>query len=410
MARSTKVTPNYIKRVKAALKRHGFPSQKSLATELGMSRATISNFLNGRPVDHTNFVEISEKLDQDWQEICVKEEVEEELGNPKEQPVIVKRQDWGLAPEVSQFYGRELELDNLKHYIVQDQYRLIALLGMGGMGKTSLAIKLGQQLQNQFDYVIWRSLAHATSLEVILDEIITFFESRELLESRELIDLSKTNDNKLSKIIDLLRKYRCLIILDNPESITEMDREQYSKFLKLIGSTWHQSCLVLTSREEIQEITMLEADKQPVISLQLAPLDVISIKKIENIGSLSGSETEWKKLIERYSGNPQMLKLVASNIKEVFGGDISQCLENSPFNGVSYLIEEHLCKLSKIETDILYWLAIYRCPVNLYQFQNDLLSSTPNGQLLNAIKSLKRKFLIEISDQATYTLQQLVME
>ncbi|MGK7893992.1 MAG: NB-ARC domain-containing protein, partial [Xenococcus sp. (in: cyanobacteria)] len=398
--RSNKVAPNKIYKVKSALTVNGFPSQRSLATEMGMSRATISNFLNGKPVDNLNFIEISEKLNLDWQEICVTEEVEAQLSN---QIQHMKRQDWGFAPEVSQFYGRELELEKLERYIIQYRYRLIELSGMGGIGKTSLAIKLGHKLQNQFDYVIWKSLVHTPSLETILDEILIF------LDSRELIPLPNNINNKLSKIINLLRKYRCLIILDNADSITEIDKEHYSNTLKRIGLTKHQSCLILTSREKFQEIAILE-DQQPVISLELAPLDVLSIKKIKNIGSLSGSETEWQKLIERYFGNPQMLKLVASNITDVFGGDIAKCLENSPFNGVSYLIEEHLCKLSKIETDILYWLAIYRCPVNLYQFQNDLLSSTPNGQLLNAIKSLKRKFLIEISDQATYTLQQLVME
>ena len=402
--RSNKVAPDKIDKVKFALNRNGFPNQRSLATEMGMSRATISNFLNGKPVDNLNFIEISDKLNLNWQDICVTEEFEEQLDNQEEQQVIVKRQDWGLAPEVSQFYGRELELDKLENYIVQDRYHLIALLGMGGMGKTSLAIKLGQKLQNQFDYVIWRSLIHTPSLEAILDEIILF------LESKELIALPNNINNKPSTIINLLRKYRCLIILDNVESITEIDQEQYSKLLKLIGSTRHQSCLVLTSREELQEIAMLEADQQPVFALPLAPLDVLSIKKIENIGSLSGSETEWQELVERYSGNPLMLKLVASNIKEVFGGDIAKCIENAPFNGVGYLIEEHLYKLSEVEIDILYWLAIYHCPVNLYQLQNDLLNSVQNRQLHNAIKSLKRKFLVEISEEATYTLHQSVME
>ena len=100
-----------------------------------------------------------------------------------------------------------------------------------------------------------------------------------------------------------------------------------------------------------------------------------------------------------------MLKLVASNIRDVFGGDISQCLKNTPFNGVSNLIEEHLNKLSDIETDILYYLAIYRCPVKLYQFGNELLTSIQNNQILNAIKSLKRRFLIESNEEATWRVR-----
>ena len=89
MSRSTKISKDKSKTVKAALKRNGFPSQNSLATELGMSRATISSFLNGRPVDHTNFVEISEKLNLDWQEICLKEDIEKE-STEEEQPIIAQ--------------------------------------------------------------------------------------------------------------------------------------------------------------------------------------------------------------------------------------------------------------------------------------------------------------------------------
>jgi predicted NACHT family NTPase/transcriptional regulator with XRE-family HTH domain len=70
MLRSLRVAPEPIQQVKLALKRKGFPSQQALATEMGMARATISNFLNGKPVDFTTFVEICERLGLDWQEIA----------------------------------------------------------------------------------------------------------------------------------------------------------------------------------------------------------------------------------------------------------------------------------------------------------------------------------------------------
>ncbi|MDJ0510521.1 MAG: NB-ARC domain-containing protein [Crocosphaera sp.] len=403
MSRSTKISSEKIKTVKAALKKNGFPSQKSLATELGVSRATISSFLNAKPVDHSYFVEISEKLNLDWQAICVKEDIEKEPIQ-EEQPIITKKQDWGLAPEVKQIYGRESEIKQLEECIIRNKVRLVALLGIGGLGKTALAIKLGQKLQQHFDYLIWKSLNYRPSLETILYEILLF------LENQKTIILSNENNNKNFEVIKIFQKYRCLIILDNANSITDIDKEKYSDFLKLMGSTNHQSCLILTSREKSQEINMLEANGNPIISLKLKPLDVESIKKIENIGSLSGTKKEWKELVKRYDGNPQMLKLVASNIRDVFGGDIFQCLQKTPFNGVSNLIEEHLNKLLDVEIDILYYLAIYRCPVKLYQFENDLLTSVQNSTLLNAIKSLKRKFLIESNEEATYTLHPLIME
>lgn len=53
--------------------------------------------------------------------------------------------DWGEAPDVSFFYGRETELTTLKNWIVTDRCRAIALLGIGGIGKTALSVKLVQR-------------------------------------------------------------------------------------------------------------------------------------------------------------------------------------------------------------------------------------------------------------------------
>ncbi|MHC5729435.1 MAG: hypothetical protein ACYTXY_35990, partial [Nostoc sp.] len=62
--------------------------------------------------------------------------------------------NWGEAIDVSQFYGRTTELETLSQWIVRDRTRVVALLGMGGMGKTALSVKLAEQPQGEFEYVI----------------------------------------------------------------------------------------------------------------------------------------------------------------------------------------------------------------------------------------------------------------
>ena len=42
--------------------------------------------------------------------------------------------DWGEAPESQIFYGRTAELATLSKWTLQNQCRLVALLGMGGIG------------------------------------------------------------------------------------------------------------------------------------------------------------------------------------------------------------------------------------------------------------------------------------
>jgi transcriptional regulator with XRE-family HTH domain len=69
MPRSLKVQQDCITKVKLALTRNGFPSQRSLAEDVGFALATVSNFLTGKPVDYTTFEELSRKLGLNWREI-----------------------------------------------------------------------------------------------------------------------------------------------------------------------------------------------------------------------------------------------------------------------------------------------------------------------------------------------------
>jgi hypothetical protein len=69
MSRSVRVDSKYISKVKLALKRNGYPSQRKFAEDIVPSLSTVKNFLNGRPVDFDNFREISVRLGLDWQEI-----------------------------------------------------------------------------------------------------------------------------------------------------------------------------------------------------------------------------------------------------------------------------------------------------------------------------------------------------
>src|SRR5919202_2479029 len=75
---------------------------------------------------------------------------------PVQKPL--RLQDWGEAPEVSSFYGRTEELCQLEQWILQDCCKVIALLGMGGIGKTTLAVMLAERIQEQFEFLVWRSL------------------------------------------------------------------------------------------------------------------------------------------------------------------------------------------------------------------------------------------------------------
>ncbi len=89
MSRSIRLASEHIQRVKVALRRHGFPSQKALALELGISRSTTDKFFTGKPIDFSYFVEISERLGLDWQAIAdIEEDPPVEIQSPPDLPQV----------------------------------------------------------------------------------------------------------------------------------------------------------------------------------------------------------------------------------------------------------------------------------------------------------------------------------
>lgn len=84
------------------------------------------------------------------------------------------RQDWGEAIDVSVFYGREDDLAHLQQWLAEDCCRLVAILGIGGIRKSAFAVKVGLQLQSEFNCVVWRSLANAPPLTDCLESVLQF--------------------------------------------------------------------------------------------------------------------------------------------------------------------------------------------------------------------------------------------
>ncbi len=329
-----------------------------------------------------------------------------------------QRQDWADAVDVSFFSGRAAELATLKQWIVQDRCRLVLLLGMGGIGKTSLAVKLAEQIQDQFDYIIWRSLHKDLSVENLLAELIQF-----LMDERET-DLPESIDRRVAKLIDCLYKQRCLLILDNAETILRSSDsagyyregyEVYGELLKRVGEIPHQSCLLLTSREKPKEIALLEGESLPVRSLKLSGLQTAAGQEIfEAKGNFWASEDEWRVLIEHYAGNPLALKIVAIIIQDLFDSNVNKFLKSLKqgtlvFDDIRDLLEGQLNRLSDLEKEVMYWLVINREPVSLSELQADFVSKVRDSEILEALASLQRRALVEKSADG-FTPQPVMME
>jgi hypothetical protein len=91
------------------------------------------------------------------------------------------------------------------------------------------------------------------------------------------------------------------------------------------------------------------------------------------------------------------LKVVAETIDELFSGDVAAFLTQTDavFGDIRRLLDEHIQRLSSLELEILYWLAIEREPLSFALLQARMLSGTGRAETLEALEALRRRSLVE---------------
>jgi NB-ARC domain len=185
--------------------------------------------------------------------------------------------DLSLA-KITNFCDRSSELENLSTWLSNPNTRLISVLGLSGIGKTTLVRRWVDLNLDKFNIIVWKSVKIEPSLNNIITEILTNINT----------DVQLSEKSQISQFFQLLNQQKCLIILDDVQELFMMQQftgqyqtksKNYQNLFTKIQEIETKSRLILISQEPCQEMLSFDEELSPVKCLELQGLNNIDILK-----------------------------------------------------------------------------------------------------------------------------------
>jgi NB-ARC domain len=374
--------------------REGWPAywESNPYSTFSPSDATLKRFLQQRPVKRKFFLALCAAIEVDGHAVV----------------------DWEkpIAPlGVDPFFGRTRIICDLQQRLEPQNCRLIWLYGRAGIGKTSLVNHLVNQVQqrvkSQFEAFVQLSLETGMALPELINQLLASLSKGEIQQG-DLRDLQH-----------YLKRHRCLVILDQWEVLFaynsieqyQSDYEDYQDLLKVLGSRHQSTCIVLC-RHQLSRL-LAKTIGNTLYSLELGGLCYEEDAAILAAAGLVGTEAELRRFIGIYH-NPLILQLIAETIRTVHQGKVA------PFVGtgtlpitpdIARVIQAEFKALSGLEQEVVYWLAIWRDPIEFAQLQQSFKPEIGIAQLSDAVQTLigKRSF-VKCTEKSEFYLEPVTLK
>ncbi|MGB8687939.1 MAG: AAA family ATPase [Microcoleus sp.] len=299
------------------------------------------------------------------------------------------------SPKITKFYGRTTEISTLSQWLENQNTRLISVLGITGIGKSTLVKYFIDTHTLAFDAIIWKNLKLSTSLDSILTELLT-----EVKQTNQSLKIQKP----LNQALELFTQKRCLIILDNVQEIFttqqfagryQPEYKDYQTFFQMITEIEHQSCIILISQEKCQEMISLDTELSPSHCLELFGLREFDPTHYPLKKGNFEDEEAWLELINLYEGNPKFLQSVNTLIKDVFDGDVSEFIKEDCLiltEDIKSIFDSIWRRLAEVEKNMLLEWSKQNQPMSRDDIKQFLSLSSP--EIINGLQSLNKRFLL----------------
>lgn len=232
------------------------------------------------------------------------------------------------------FLGRSLELNTLREFVYDQEFRFIAIYGEGGIGKTTLAKNFTNELavSNKFESIIWTT---AKDKELVVNTSIlrNFFPSSKIRTEKSRatkgVDFAKSLDDlfriivhfsghpnyarlnnvrripTVEEVLAWMKTKRILLIIDDLDGWGD----KWSDILMFIKQIRPPSAVMITSR------SVIDSKQVPAVaSVFLGPLSEattdIFVDTLLRDKGVSLEPGQKKRVIDFCQGNPLLIKLV----------------------------------------------------------------------------------------------------
>jgi tetratricopeptide (TPR) repeat protein len=275
------------------------------------------------------------------------------------------------------FVGRENDISRcLEALSPEDRGWGVAIDGIGGMGKTTLALEVAALARKQaiFDAYLfasakttWLSPDGVRQETLALSSLDAFCrEFARILGQSEIVKITDATERRRA-LLDALRGRRVLLIWDNLETLTREERDQIAEFLRKLPAP---NKAIITSRYRTGESALtIRLDK-------LTPKEAIELMR--QVGQRQprvaqelwqAGENGWQALYDAAAGNPLALDWTLGLIAQK-GYSFNTALERLRNAAASsdlygFLFNDAVQGLAKIDRTLLSVLSVFLSPITV---------------------------------------------
>eukprot|EP00826_Nyctotherus_ovalis_P053578 TRINITY_DN6985_c0_g2_i2.p1 TRINITY_DN6985_c0_g2~~TRINITY_DN6985_c0_g2_i2.p1 ORF type:complete len:523 (+),score=126.07 TRINITY_DN6985_c0_g2_i2:534-2102(+) len=292
-----------------------------------------------------------------------------------------------IPAQVDHFVGRKIELHCLVRLIAES--RLVTVMGLPGIGKTSVTKALAQHLLERgtpSDGIIYVSARGLESTDAVVDEVHMASKP----SAKEAKEILSANDKKLPLILNLLANKEVILILDNMEDPLNKDRARLLNMLHCLLTKLPKLKIMATSQmalgplrdygEKIYNLYPLDAQSAVLLLEKRVPREIKEEEFSELFGELSyntpvfslnpyydyteENEAKPHKLMQILSGHPQAISLAAAllntrNVTQLYQELFQSCIFPDEMSSLKASLKLsigaldlsliHICRCRRIE-------------------------------------------------------------